>query len=619
MRTVRLTMAQALVRYLAAQWTVIDGTEVPLCGGGFAIFGHGNVTCMSEPLAAVQDTIPTWRGQNEQSMALAAVAYGKAMKRRRFMFALSSIGPGATNMVTAAGVAHANRLPVLLLSGDTFTHRLPDPVLQQVEHFGNPSITVNDAFRPVARFWDRITRPSQLLASLPQAIAVLLDPADCGPAFLALPQDVQAEAYDFPESFFAHRLRAARRPHPDPAETAAAAAAIRTAKRPLLVSGGGVHYAQAEAALQAFAERHRIPVAETIAGRAALPHAHPLNTGSLGGLGAASANALAGEADVVIAVGTRLQDFVTGSWSLFQSDELKIVAVNAARFDALKHQAIPLVADAGAALAALDAALANWQAPADWLATAQQRYAAWNAATEARIRPGNDQPVTYAQVVGAVNRAAAPGDTVLTAAGGLPGELNMNWRAVGTDSASLGPVDVEFGFSCMGYEIAGGWGVRMARPEREVFVMVGDGSYLIMNCDLLSSVMTGHKMIVVVCDNGGFAVIDRLQRNSGNDSFNNLLADCRQTRAVKVDFVAHARALGALAERVDSVADLDGALARARAADRTTVISIDVDTYAWTPNEAWWEVGIPEVSEQPRIRAAASAWAEGRRKQRRGV
>lgn len=619
MRTVRLTTAQALVRYLAAQVTEIDGAEVPLCAGGFAIFGHGNVTCMSEPLEAIQEVMPTWRGQNEQSMALAAVAYAKAMKRRRFMFALSSIGPGATNMVTAAGVAHANRLPVLLLSGDTFTHRLPDPVLQQVEHFGNPSITVNDAFRPVTRFWDRITRPSQLLASLPQAIAVLLDPAECGPAFLALPQDVQAEAYDFPESFFARRLRAPRRPHPDPAEIHAAAAAIRGARRPLLVSGGGVHYSQAEAVMQAFAEHHRIPVAETIAGRAALPHAHPLNTGSLGGLGASSANALAGEADVVIAVGTRMQDFVTGSWSLFQDADLKIVTINAARFDAMKHAAIPVVADARAALDVLDEALEGWQAPADWVATAQNRYAEWNAATDARIRAGNDIPVTYAQVVGAVNRAAQPGDAVLTAAGGLPGELNMNWRAVGHDSASLGAVDVEFGFSCMGYEIAGGWGARMARPDREVFVMVGDGSYLIMNCDILSSVMTGHKMIIVVCDNGGFAVIDRLQRNSGNDSFNNLLADCRQVRAVKVDFAAHARALGALGERVDSIADLDGALARARAADRTTVIAIDVDTYAWTPNEAWWEVGIPQVSEKPAVLAAAARWQDGRSKQRRGV
>lgn len=614
MRTMRLTMAQALMRYLAAQYTEIDGQEVPLIAGGFAIFGHGNVTCLSEPLLAAQDVFPTWRGQNEQSMALAAIGYAKAMRRRRFMFATSSIGPGATNMVTAAGVAHANRLPVLLLSGDTFAHRLPDPVLQQVEHFGNPTITVNDAFRPVTRFWDRIMRPSQLLASLPQAIATLLDPADCGPAFLALPQDVQAEAYDYPESFFERRIRRPRRPHPDPAEIRAAVAAIRAARRPLLICGGGVHYSLAEAALQRFAERHRIPVAETIAGRAVLPHAHPLNLGSLGGLGAASANEMAAEADLLIAVGTRMQDFTTGSWSLFQAPDLRLVAINAARFDAVKHTAIPVVADAEAALNVLDEALEGWQAPETWAALGAQRYAAWNAATEVRIRAGNDVAVTYAQVVGAVNRAARPGDTVLTAAGGLPGELNMNWRAVPD-----GAVDIEFGYSCMGYEIAGGWGAKMARPEREVFVMVGDGSYLLMNADILSSVMSGHKLIIVVCDNGGFAVIDRLQRASGNDSFNNLLADCRRVRDVKVDFAAHARTLGAHGEQVQSIAELDAALVRARAADRTTVIAIDVDTYAWTPNDAWWEVGVPAVSAKPSVLEAASRWEAGRAKQRRGV
>lgn len=619
MQTVRLTMAQALVRYLAAQYTEIDGQEVPLFGGGFAIFGHGSVTCLSEPLQAAEGVFPTWRGQNEQSMALAAVAYAKAMRRQRMMFAISSIGPGATNMITAAGVAHANRLPVLLMAGDTFAHRLPDPVLQQVEHFGNPSITVNDAFRPVTRYWDRIMRPSQLLSSLPQALAVLLDPAECGPAFLALPQDVQAEAYDYPEAFFARQLRAPRRPHPDPAEIRAAVTAIRAAKRPLLVAGGGVHYSLAEATLRAFAERHRIPVAETIAGRAALPHAHALNVGSIGGLGATSANTLAGEADVVIAVGTRLQDFVTGSWSVFQDPDLKIVAVNAARFDAVKHRALPVVADARAALDVLDEALEGFQAPEAWAALAGQRYAEWNAAIDARVRPANDVPVTYAQVVGAVNRAAVAGDTVLTAAGGLPGELNMNWKSLGPASAGGGGIDVEFGYSCMGYEIAGGWGAKMANPDREVFVMVGDGSYLLMNSDILSSVMTGHKLIVVLCDNGGFAVIDRLQRASGNASFNNLLSDCRRVADVKVDFAAHARALGAHAEKLDSIADLDAALARARAADRTSVLVIDVDTYAWTPNDAWWEVAVPEVSERPEVLEAAANWQKGRATQRRGI
>ncbi len=614
MKTVRLTMAQALVRYLAAQYTEIDGHEVPLCGGGFAIFGHGNVTCLSEPLQAVADVMPTWRGQNEQSMALAAVGFAKAMKRRRFMFAASSIGPGATNMVTAAGVAHANRLPVLLLSGDTFTHRMPDPVLQQIEVFGNPSVTVNDAFRPVTRYWDRIVRPSQLLATLPQAIAVLLDPADCGPVFLGLPQDVQAEAYDYPEKFFERQVRAPRRPHPDPAEIRAAAKAIRAAQRPVIVAGGGVHYALAEATLAAFAERHRVPVIETVAGRSSLAHDHPALVGPMGVLGADEINTVAAEADLVIAVGTRLEDFTTASWSLFQDGGLTIVGINAARFDALKHTAIPVVADARAALDVLDEALEGWRGPDAWMTAARGRHAAWNAAMASRVRAGNAIPATYAQAVGAVNRAARPGDLVLTAAGGLPGEINMNWRSTGVHD-----VDVEFGYSCMGYEIAGGWGAKIAMPDREVFVMLGDGSYLMMNSDILSSVMAGHKLIIVVCDNGGFAVIDRLQRNTGNDSFNNLLSDCRRVREVQVDFAAHARALGAIGEQVQSIAELDDALARARAADRTTVICIGVDKYGWSPNGAWWEVGVPEVSGKQTVLAAAARWQESRAKQRRGV
>ena len=614
MRTVRLTMAQALVRYLAAQYTEIDGVEVPLCGGGFAIFGHGNVTCLSEPLQAVSDVMPLYRGQNEQSMALAAIAFAKAMKRRRFMFAASSIGPGATNMVTAAAVAHTNRLPVLLMSGDTFAHRMPDPVLQQVENFHSPSVTANDAFKPVVRFWDRIVRPAQLMATLPQALAVLLDPADCGPVFLALPQDVQAEAYDYPEAFFARQLRAPRRPYTDPAEIRAAAVAIRAARRPVIIAGGGVHYALAEETLGVFAERHRVPVLETVSGRSCLPHGHPSLVGPLGVLGSDEANTIAAQADLVLAVGTRLQDFTTASWSLFQEDGLRIVAINAARFDAVKHTALPVVADARVALDVLDEALEGWQAPESWAALARQRHADWEAAIAARVRAGNAVPVTYAQAVGAVNRAARPGDVVLTAAGGLPGEIDMNWRTTG-----IADVDVEYGYSCMGYEVAGGWGAKIARPDREVFVMAGDGSYLLMNSDILSSVMTGHKLIVVVCDNSGFAVIDRLQRATGNESFNNLLSDCRRVRDVQVDFAAHARAMGAIGEQVQSIAELEEALARGRVADRTTVISIAVDKYGWSPNSAWWEVGVPEASARPSVLEAAGRWQEGRAKQRRGV
>jgi 3D-(3,5/4)-trihydroxycyclohexane-1,2-dione acylhydrolase (decyclizing) len=389
---------------------------------------------------------------------------------------------------------------------------------------------------------------------------------------------------------------------------------MRAAQRPVIIAGGGVHYSQAEAALAAFAERHRVPVVETVNGRASLPHAHPALVGPLGVLGSDEANVVAAQADVVIAIGTRLQDFSTGSWSLFQDEGLKIVAINAARFDAIKHTAIPVVADARAALEVLEDVLEGWRTPDAWAATALQQRAAWDTAVEARTRASNTAPTSYAQAVGAVNRAARAGDLVLTAAGGLPGEIDMNWRSTG-----LGDVDIEYGYSCMGYEVAGGWGAKIAKPDREVFVMVGDGSYLLMNTDILSSVMTGHKLIVVICDNGGFAVIDRLQRATGNESFNNLFSDCRKVREVQVDFAAHARAMGALAEHVGSIAELDAALVRARAADRTTVISIAVDKYGWSPNSAWWEVGVPEVSARTKVLEAAARWQQGREKQRRGV
>jgi 3D-(3,5/4)-trihydroxycyclohexane-1,2-dione acylhydrolase (decyclizing) len=614
MKTVRLTMAQAVVRYLCAQRTEIDEAEVPLFPGVFGIFGHGNVTCLSEALEQVKDELPTWRGQNEQSMALAAISFAKTRLRRQIMVATSSIGPGAANMVTAAGVAHANRLPILLLSGDTFANRLPDPVLQQVEHFGDPTITVNDAFKAVTRYWDRITRPEQVLQSLPQAVATLLDPADCGPAFLALCQDTQGEAYDYPARFFERRVHRIRRPRADRREIAEAARLLKSARKPLIVAGGGVHYSLATAELADFAERHNIPVVETIAGRGALVHEHPLNAGPLGVIGSASANALAADADVVLAVGTRLQDFTTGSWSVFQHPEFKLIAVNAARFDAAKHLAHGVVGDAREALADLDAALGSHQASEGWAGHARKLYAEWNAVIEQRTRPTNTDLPSYAQVVGAVNRRASEKDRVLTAAGGLPGELTKNWKI-----KSPGSFDCEFGFSCMGYEIAGGWGAKMATPDADVIVMVGDGSYLMMNSDIYSSVLTGHKLIVVLCDNGGFAVINRLQNFKGVPSFNNLLQDCRIDKLVKVDFARHAEAMGAIGEQVRSLADLESAVERAKAADRTTVIVIETDAFDWTPGDAWWDVGVPAVSTQDKVRAATAEHAAGKRKQRVGV
>lgn len=615
--TVTLTMAQALVRYLVAQRIEIDGADWPLFAGVFAIFGHGNVTCLGEALYEVRDQLPTWRGQNEQSMALAGVAYAKARLRRQVCVATSSAGPGATNMVTAAALAHANRLPLLILAGDAFTSRLPDPVLQQVEHFNNPSISVNDAFRSVTRYWDRIAAPEQLLQSLPQMVQTLLDPADCGPAFLGLPQDTQARACDYPAVFFEPRIHRIRRPRPDGDDLAEAAAIVSQAKKPLIVAGGGLHYAKAAQELAAFAGHHSIPVVETLAGRALLRHDHPLNAGPIGPTGSQSANALAREADLVLAIGTRLQDFVTASWSGFQNPEMRLVTINAARFDAAKHRAHGVVGDAKVALTELGALLGSWKAPPDWPARAQALYGEWNAALDSRTAATNSLP-SYAQVIGAVNRASRPADRVLTAAGGMPAELNTNWKAKGIAS-----VDIEFGYSCMGYEVAGGWGAAMAKADAgepgETFVLVGDGSYLIMNSDIYSSVLTGHKMIVVICDNQGFAVINKLQNNSGNESFNNLLEDCRIEKFVNVDFAGHARALGAEAEAVTSIAELEAALERARAASGTYVITVAVDKHVWTEGDAWWEVGIPEVSNRESVLAAGRKWDEGRRHQRRGV
>jgi 3D-(3,5/4)-trihydroxycyclohexane-1,2-dione acylhydrolase (decyclizing) len=613
MKTVRLTMAQALVRYLIAQRTIVDHRDVPLFAGVFAIFGHGNVTCLGEALEPVQDELPTWRGQNEQSMGLAALGFAKAMKRRQIMVAAASIGPGSTNMITAAAAALANRLPVLFLGGDTFANRIPDPVLQQVEHFGNPTTTVNDAFKAVTRYWDRISRPEQIIASLPQAVATMLDPGDCGPAFIGLAQDAQAEAYDYPAAFFERRVHRIPRPRPDADAIREAAKLLRHARKPLIIAGGGVHYSLANEALAAFAEKHNVPVAETINGRSVIVHDHRLNVGPIGVIGSSSANAMAGDADVVFAVGTRLQDFVTGSWSVFGADT-RIIALNAARYDSVKHRALSVVGDALVGLEEISEALTDWRAPDGWVKRGVKEYRTWNALVDKHSGPTNAEVPSYAQVVGAINRIADPSDLALTAAGGLPGELCKNWRA-----KSVGTFDCEFGFSCMGYEISGAWGARMANPERDVIAMIGDGSYLMQNSDIYSTVLTGHKLILVLCDNGGFGVIDRLQVAKGSKSFNNYITDSRIKEFVQVDFQKHAESMGALAETVHSIGELEQAFARAKKADRTTVIVTKVQPHVWTPGDAWWDVGVPEVSERKQVRAAKADMAAGKARQRVGV
>ena len=596
MDTIRLTTGHAIVRFLIAQRTILgDGSEAPLFPGVYAIFGHGNVTCLGHALEQAQAELPTWRGQNEQGMALAAIAYTKAMRRRQIMVATSSVGPGATNMITAAGVASANRLPLLLLSGDTFASRIPDPVLQQVEHFGDPSTTVNDGFRAVTRYWDRIMRPEQLVQSLPQAVATMLDPADCGPAFLGLPQDVQAEAFDFPEVFFETRVHDISRPRPDRHQIDRAVDALRHASRPLIIAGGGVHYSFAEAELRSFAERHNIAIVETMAGKASVPASHPLYGGPLGVTGCESANALAADADVVLSVGSRLGDFTTGSWTIFKNEEVVIIGLNAARFDAIKHRSLPVVGDAREGLSDLSSGLGDWRCGDDWIERVTAEVAGYHRYIDKIAAPDDGVP-TYAQVVGAVDRNQQAGDYIVAAAGGFPGEVNNGWRAV-----ELNSFDCEYGFSCMGYEIAGGWGAKMAMPDREVIVFVGDGSTMMMNSDLYSSVLSGHKMIVIICDNGGFAVINRLQVNQGGVPFNNLIADSRIVEEVRVDFAALAAAQGCHSETVDSVADLEAALGRARAADRTYVIVLQTNPDVWTEGGAFWEVGVPEVSDRQAV------------------
>jgi len=619
MNTVQLTTAQAIVRFLAAQRIEIDGSPAPLFPGVMAIFGHGNVTCLGDALQAESDRLPTWRGQNEQSMAMAAVAYAKAARRRQVMVVTSSIGPGALNMVTAAGIAMANRLPLLILSGDTFINRLPDPVLQQVEHFDDPSLTVNDAFRPVVRYWDRITHPAQVLQSLPQALGVLLDPADCGPVFIGLPQDVQAMAYHFPSAFFAERVHRIRRPEPDPTEVEAAVETIRSAKRPLIIAGGGVRYSEAEEALDRLAATTAIPVAETVAGKGNLAWDHPQAVGPIGVTGSTSANALAAEADVVVAVGTRLQDFTTGSWSVFREDDLRLVTVNVARFDAYKHLAQAVVGDARVVIKAITEALGDWKTPDSWAERSRALTGEWNDYVDEATSPALATPSglpSYAQVVGTINTLASENDYVVAAAGGLPGELNKVWRAKGPST-----FDCEYGFSCMGYEIGGAWGAAMQRKgSGEVVSFCGDGSYMMMSQGVYSSVLSGHKMIVILCDNGGFAVIQRLQEFKGAAAFNNLYeVGTRRASEVEPDYAAHAAALGAIVEKASSLDDLAGAFERARAADRTAVIVIRTDPSTWTGGDAWWDVGVPEISHREEVMAAKASHEAERKHQRLGV
>jgi 3D-(3,5/4)-trihydroxycyclohexane-1,2-dione acylhydrolase (decyclizing) len=620
--TVRLTTAQALVRYLAGLRVRVEDSRgdgiVPLFGGVFAIFGHGNVAALGEALYQYRDRLPTYRAHNEQAMAHAAIAYAKANFRRRMMACTSSIGPGATNFLTAAALAHVNRLPVLFLPGDIFVSRDPDPVLQQVEDFNDGTVSANDCFRPLSRYFDRIVHPAQLITSLPHAIRTLTDPALCGPVTLALPQDVQAEAFEYPVEFFENPVLEFRALPPSESELAAAVRAIMASKRPVIISGGGVLYGGACEALRGFAERHGVPVCETQAGKSALRWDHPLQLGAIGVTGSPASNALASEADLVLAVGTRLQDFTTGSNSLFA--RTRVVSLNANPFDASKGRGVPLQADARLGLEALSKALSQWRADLGWTDRAKAEAATWRSTVETiteRRELSKGQLPYDGEVIGAVQRSSPKSttdDIVVCAAGTLPAELHKLWR-----TSTPGGYHMEYGYSCMGYEIAGGLGVKMARPEREVIVMVGDGSYLMLNNEIATSVMLDKKLIIVVLDNRGYGCINRLQQSCGGKPFNNMFEDCLQLGegAPDIDFAANAASLGALSEKVADIPELEAALQRARAANRTYLICINTDATRTTKEGGWWwEVAVPEDSPSESVLQAHAAYLRGKENQK---
>jgi len=621
--TVRLTTAQALVRYLSGLRTRVEGPQgeeiLPLFGGVFAIFGHGNVAGIGEALYQYRDQLPTYRAHNEQAMAHAAIAYSKAHFRRRLMACTTSIGPGATNLLTAAALAHVNRLPVLFLPGDIFVSRDPDPVLQQVEDFSDGNISANDCFRPVSRYFDRILQPSQLITSLPRAVLTLTDPVLCGPATLALPQDVQAAAFDYPVEFFETGVVEFRAASPNEGDLAGAVRAVMAAKRPVIIAGGGVLYGGACEALRGFAERHGVPICETQAGKSSLPWDHPLQLGSVGVTGSPAANALASEADLILAVGTRLQDFTTGSNSLFP--KARLVSLNVNPFDATKARGIPFQADARLGLEALNKALPHWQAESAWSERAKAEAAAWRSTVDriTQRRDLNAGELPYdGEVIGAVQRSSPKSttdDIVVCAAGTLPAELHKLWR-----TSIPGGYHMEYGYSCMGYEIAGGLGVKMARPDREIIVMVGDGSYLMLNNEIATSVMLDKKLIIVLLDNRGYGCINRLQQSCGGKPFNNMLEDCLQfgEGAPNIDFAANAASLGALSEKVANIAELEAALQRARAANRTYLICIDTDDTRTTKEGGWWwEVAVPEESPSESVRQARAVYLRGKENQKR--
>lgn len=618
--TARMTMAQAAVKFLTHQYVERDGIEQPFFAGVWGIFGHGNVAGIGQALEELKLEMTFHRPQNEQGMVHAAAAYAKMKNRLQTFACTSSIGPGATNMITGAAMATINRLPVLLLPGDIFASRRPDPVLQQLEYPLSMDVSVNDAFIPVSRFWDRINRPEQILASLPEAMRVLTDQAETGAVTICLPQDVQAEGYNYPANFFEKRVHHIPRLIPPAEELQRAIEMIRHAEKPLIIAGGGVLYSEATAALSDFADGLGIPVSETQAGKGALPWNHAWNVGAIGPNGSLAANRLAREADLVIAVGTRLADFTSASHTQFQNPDVRFLSINVSSRDAHKFGAWPLVGDARATLDALREAMAagKYRTAADYGDRVETLKAEWDGIVDDLIAVQEPAKLNQANVIGIVNAASGPRDVVVCAAGGLPGDLLKLWRPVDPKSYHL-----EYGYSTMGYEIAGGLGVKMADPSREVYVMVGDGSYLMLHTEIVTSLEEGMKLIIVVVDNGGFQIIRQLQMSTGTPSFGNELR-FRDPKTgeldgpyIPIDFAANAASLGAAAMTAKNESELRDALERAKGETRTVVIHVPVQKHASVPGfDSWWDVPVAEVSEVPTVREAREEYVENERMER---
>jgi 3D-(3,5/4)-trihydroxycyclohexane-1,2-dione acylhydrolase (decyclizing) len=616
--TRRLTMGQAVIEFLTEQYTSRDGVEQPFFGGVFTIFGHGNVAGVGQALLEARDRLPCYFPRNEQAMVHTAVGYAKMANRRRALACTSSIGPGATNMLTGAAVATINRLPVLLLPGDIFASRVPAPVLQQLESPGSQDVSVNDCFRPVSRYWDRINRPEQLVTALPEALRVLTSPAETGAVTLCLPQDVQAEAFDYPEALFRRRVWTIPRPRPDEALLRQAAAWLRASKTPLIVAGGGAIYSEATDVLARFAGVTGVPVVETMAGKGALPFDHAQALGAVGVTGAQSANRLAREADLVIVVGSRLSDFTTASKTAFQHPDVRFVNVNITEFDAGKHQALPLVGDARATLEEWLPLMQGWQSSAEYRDRAAREKAEWEREVDRVYAGPGRSTISQAEVIGLLNELTGPRDVIVNAAGSMPGDLHKLWRARDPKQYHL-----EYGYSCMGYEIAAGLGIKMAAPDREVYVLVGDGSYLMLAQEIATSVQEGVRLTVLVIDNQGFASIGGLSRAVGCGGFSTQYRYRNQATGqldgdvLSVDFVANAESLGARAVRACTPAAVRAALEEARHADRTTAIVVPVDPEHRVPGyESWWDVPIAEVSTIDAVRAAREEYVRARTAER---